>query len=121
MDQKDVVTASLDVINLATAGSLAARPGAKTTFEPLLLSSASAAPMPAQRFNALTDPAALRDGFKPTGDALHHRRARHRTRGIGIPQGAPADQKPAAGPPVAHLAKSTAPANIVDRSPIRIC
>jgi ABC-type uncharacterized transport system involved in gliding motility auxiliary subunit len=42
MNQKDVVSASLDKINLATAGSLAARPGAKTAFEPLLLSSASA-------------------------------------------------------------------------------
>ncbi len=30
-----------------------------------------------------------------------------------IPSGPPADQKPAAGPPIAHLAKSTAPANIV--------
>src|SRR5580692_2342232 len=67
MDQKDVVTASLDKLNLATAGFVAARAGAKTAFEPLLLSSASAAPIPAQRFNALTDPATLRDGFKPTG------------------------------------------------------
>ena len=57
----------LEKINLATVGSLAARAGAKTTFEPLLLSSASAAPIPAQRFNALTDPSTLRDGFKPTG------------------------------------------------------
>ena len=67
MDPKDVVTASLEKINLATAGALAARPGAKTTFEPLLLSSADAALIPAQRFNALTDPSTLRDGFKPTG------------------------------------------------------
>jgi ABC-type uncharacterized transport system involved in gliding motility auxiliary subunit len=49
MDPKDVVTSSLDVINLATAGALAARPGAKTTLEPLLLSSTSAAPLPAER------------------------------------------------------------------------
>ncbi len=67
MNQKDVVTASLDKINLATVGSLSAHAGAKTTFEPLLQSSASAAPIPAQRFNALIDPATLRDGFKPTG------------------------------------------------------
>ena len=52
MNQKDVVSASLDKINLATAGSLAAHAGAKTTFEPLLLSSTSAAPIPALRFNA---------------------------------------------------------------------
>ena len=67
VDSKDVVTASLESINLATVGSLAARAGAKTTFEPLLLSSESAAPIPAQRFNALVDPATLRDGFKSTG------------------------------------------------------
>ncbi|MDP9064698.1 MAG: Gldg family protein, partial [Pseudomonadota bacterium] len=67
MDAKDVVTASLEVLNMATAGALAARPGAKTTFEPLLLSSTSAAPLPADRFNAMTDPSSLRDGFKATG------------------------------------------------------
>src|SRR3984893_3512808 len=39
LDQKDVVSAELDKINIATAGALAARPGAKTRFEPLLLSS----------------------------------------------------------------------------------
>jgi ABC-type uncharacterized transport system involved in gliding motility auxiliary subunit len=129
MNQKDVVTASLEKINLATAGSLAAHPGAKTTFEPLLSSSTRAAPIPAQRFNALTDPATLRDGFKPTG--TRYALAARITGPVesAYPQGLPADQKAAApdqkaaappaadqktaGPPVAHLAKSTAPANIV--------
>jgi len=113
MNQKDVVSASLDKINLATAGSLAAHPGAKTTFETLLLSSTSAAPIPAQRFNALTDPATLRDGFKPTG--IRYALAARVTGPVesAFPQGAPPDQKAAAGPPVAHLAKSTSPANIV--------
>ena len=113
MNQKDVISGSLDKINLATAGALAARPGAKTTFEPLLLSSTSAAPIPAQRFNALTDPSTLRDGFKPTG--IRYALAARVTGPVesAFPQGAPPDQKAAAGPPVAHLAKSTAPANIV--------
>ena len=112
MNQKDVVSGSLDKINLATAGSLAARPGAKTTFEPLLQSSASAAPIPAQRFNALTDPATLRDGFKPTG--IRYAFAARVTGPVesAFPQGAPPDQKAAAGPPAAHLAKSPS-ANIV--------
>jgi ABC-type uncharacterized transport system involved in gliding motility auxiliary subunit len=112
MNQKDVVSASLDKINLATVGSLAARPGAKTTFEPLLQSSASAAPIPAQRFNALTDPATLRDGFKPTG--VRYALAARVTGPVesAFPQGAPPDQKAAAGPPAVHLAKS-ASANIV--------
>jgi ABC-type uncharacterized transport system involved in gliding motility auxiliary subunit len=113
MNQKDVVSGSLDKINIATTGFLAARPGAKTTFEPLLLSSTSAAPIPAQRFNALTDPSTLRDGFKPTG--TRYALAARITGPVesAFPQGAPPDQKAAAGPPVAHLAKSAAPANIV--------
>src|SRR5882757_377104 len=113
MDAKDVVTASLESINLATVGSLAARPGAKTTFEPLLQSSANAEPLPAQRFNALIDPAVLRDGFKSTG--VRYTIAARITGPVdsAYPNGPPGDQKPAAGPPVAHLAKSTTPANIV--------
>jgi len=113
MNQKDVVSGFLDKINLATAGALAAHPGAKTTFEPLLLSSASAAPIPAQRFNALTDPSTLRDGFKPTG--IRYALAARITGPVesAFPQGAPTAQKAAAGPPIAHLAKSAAPANIV--------
>jgi ABC-type uncharacterized transport system involved in gliding motility auxiliary subunit len=113
MDAKDVVTASLESINLATVGSLAARPGAKTTFEPLLLSSANAEPLPAQRFNTLIDPAVLRDGFKSTG--MRYTIAARITGPVdsAYPNGPPGDQKPAPGPPVAHLAKSTTPANIV--------
>jgi ABC-type uncharacterized transport system involved in gliding motility auxiliary subunit len=113
MNGKDVVTASLDKINLASAGALAARPGATTTFEPLLQSSTSAAPIPAMRLNALTDPATLRDGFKPTG--VRYTLAARITGPVqsAYPQGPPPDQKPASGPPLAHLAKTQTPANIV--------
>jgi ABC-type uncharacterized transport system involved in gliding motility auxiliary subunit len=113
MNDKDVVTASLDKINLATVGFLSAHPGAKTTFEALLRSSASAAPIPAQRFNALLDPATLRDGFKPTGVRYVIAARVSGPLESAYPQGPPPDQKAASGPPVAHLAKSTAPANIV--------
>ena len=113
MDPKDVVTASLDIINMATAGSLAPRAGAKTTFEPLLQSSTSAAPLPAERFNALTDPATLRDGFKPTG--ARYTLAARVTGPVdsAFPHGLPADAKTTSGPPLAHLAKSAKPAHIV--------
>jgi ABC-type uncharacterized transport system involved in gliding motility auxiliary subunit len=113
MDQKDVVTASLDAVNLATVGYLSPRAGAKTTFEPLLLSSATAEPLPSKRFNGLTDPGTLRDGFKSTG--VRYAIAARITGPVdsAYPNGPPADQKPAAGPPIAHLAKSTTPANIV--------
>ena len=112
MAQKDVVTGSLDSVNLATAGALSALAGAKTKFEPLLLSSTSAAPIPAMRFNALTDPSTLRDGFKPTG--VRYTLAARITGPVesAYPQGPPPDQKTPAGPPSAHLTKS-ASANIV--------
>jgi ABC-type uncharacterized transport system involved in gliding motility auxiliary subunit len=117
MDPKDVVTSSLESINLATVGSLAAKAGAKITFEPLLLSSDQAQPMPSQRFNALTDPNSLRDGFKSTG--VRYAIAARITGPVdsAYPNGLPAEQKaggaPPAGPPAAHLAHSTSPANIV--------
>jgi ABC-type uncharacterized transport system involved in gliding motility auxiliary subunit len=113
MDPKDVVTASLDSINMATSGSLAGRQGAKTTFEPLLRSSTEAAPIPKARFVMLEDPSLLRDGFKPTGERYTLAARITGTVDSAYPQGPPADQKPAAGPPVAHLSKSVSPANIV--------
>ena len=113
MDPKDVVTSSLESINLATVGSLSQRAGAKTTFEPLLMSSTSAEPLPAQRFHALVDPSTLRDGFKSTG--IRYTIAARITGPVdsAFPNGPPPDLKPAAGPPTAHLAKSSTPANIV--------
>ncbi len=113
MAAKDVVTASLDNINLATAGYLAAAAGAKTTFEPLLLSSDQAAPLPAERFSAMTDPASLRDGFKPTGQRYALAARITGTLASAYPNGPPGDAKPAAGPPTPHLAASKVPANLV--------
>ena len=113
MDQKDVVTATLESLNLATVGSLSQRPGAKTTFEPLLMSSTSAELLPAQRFHALVDPSTLRDGFKSTG--IRYTIAARITGPVdsAYPNGPPPDLKPVAGPPIAHLTKSSTPANIV--------
>jgi ABC-type uncharacterized transport system involved in gliding motility auxiliary subunit len=113
MDAKDPLTASLEVINLATAGYLTTKPGAKTTLEPLLFSSKNAAPLPASRFGPMTDPASLRDGFKPTG--TRYTLAARLTGPVdsAFPQGAPADAKPASGPPTPHLAKSSGPINVV--------
>jgi ABC-type uncharacterized transport system involved in gliding motility auxiliary subunit len=113
MSAGDVVTTSLDAVNLATAGSIAQKAGARTSFEPLLQSSTAAAPIPAERFNGLVDPATLRDGFKPTG-----RRYALAARITGplqsaFPAGPPSGYKPPPGPPVAHLAQASSPANIV--------
>jgi ABC-type uncharacterized transport system involved in gliding motility auxiliary subunit len=113
LDTSDVVTAALDSINMATAGFLAPHPGAKTTFAPLMSSSTSAAPIPVQRFTGLLDPASLRDGFKPTGK--RYALAARVTGPVesAYPAGPPAGPKAPAGPPTAHLVKSTGPVNIV--------
>ncbi len=113
IDTADVVTSSLESINLATAGFVAPHPGAKTSFRPLLSSSAAAAPIPAQRFASLLDLATLRDGFKPTGK--RYALAARVTGPVesAYPLGPPAGAKPPAGPPAAHLARSAGSINIV--------
>jgi len=68
MNPKDVATAGIANVNLATAGRLTARKGATTTFEPLLWSSDQAQLMPVSRFLVLQDPATLFDGFHATGE-----------------------------------------------------
>ncbi len=67
---RDVITGTLTSVNLATAGSLKAKEGSKLQFEPLIRTSAQAGLLPSQRFAMLTDPATLRDGFKPSGEQI---------------------------------------------------
>jgi len=67
---KDVITAHLDSINMATAGSLKPLAGSKLTFEPLLHTSKQGGLIPAMRINLEADPATLRDGFKPLGELV---------------------------------------------------
>jgi ABC-type uncharacterized transport system involved in gliding motility auxiliary subunit len=113
MNAKDVITGSLETINMATAGFLRQKPGAKTRFEPLLLSSTEAAPILASRFVGLADPQTLRDGFKPTGVRYALAARVTGTLDSAFPSGPPVDVKPANGPPAAHLTQTHGPANIV--------
>ena len=86
---KDVITSRLDSINMATAGSLKSAAGTKLKFEPLIKTSAQAGLLPAQRFAMMSDPASLRDGFKPTGELV----VAARISGDGVsafPEGPPA-------------------------------
>src|SRR5262249_30809947 len=66
-DKKDVVTAGLYSINVATAGFIQPRKGAGMKFEPLLMTSTGAAPIARERFGMMFDPSMLLDGFNPTG------------------------------------------------------
>jgi ABC-type uncharacterized transport system involved in gliding motility auxiliary subunit len=67
LSKGDVVTTALTSLNFASTGWVAPIKGAQTSFEPLIQTSTQAAPLPAERFQMLMDPATLRDGFKPTG------------------------------------------------------
>ncbi len=105
---KDVITARLDSINMAMAGSLKPANGTKLKLEPLIRTSGQAGLLPTQRFAMMTDPGALRDGFKPTGELI----VAARVSGNGVsafPNGPPAGV--AAAPDA--LKASTKPLNIV--------
>ncbi|HEU4617006.1 MAG TPA: Gldg family protein [Gammaproteobacteria bacterium] len=68
MDQKDVITAGLESVNLGTAGHLAKASKAKFTLTPLITSSAEAALLPVSKLQFLADPSQLLDDFHPSGE-----------------------------------------------------
>ena len=63
----DIITNGLQVMNFSSVGSLAKAPGAETTFDPLVQSSAESMLMEGEFFKALTDPTILLDEFQPGG------------------------------------------------------
>ncbi|MBP1472691.1 Gldg family protein [Frateuria sp. MAH-13] len=66
LNHNDVVTASLQRINVSTAGSFDLAPNAQTRLLPLIQSSAEAEKVPAQRvLEAASDPTALLQGYQP--------------------------------------------------------
>ncbi|MFL5333728.1 MAG: GldG family protein [Geminicoccaceae bacterium] len=66
----EVVTAELNRINLGTPGALAARPGATTTFTPLVRSSIDAMAIPADKVRLYPDPYALLRDYHAGGKEL---------------------------------------------------
>ncbi len=68
LNSEDVVTADLNVINVATAGRIAVGDDAAAELEPLLTSSEAAATIAATRFSFLPDPSTLQNGFVPAGE-----------------------------------------------------
>ena len=66
----EVVTAELNRVNLGTAGALAAREGAGTTFTPLVRSSSQAMAIPADKVRLYPDPFALLRDYQSGGKEL---------------------------------------------------
>ncbi len=106
----DPLTATLELITFATAGSLAPAGDPAPRFEPLVTTSAESALMDAARFAEPTGPEALFEGFAPGGER-HVLAAR-----LG---GRPASAWPAGPPPGAtapadgHLAAASEDAQII--------
>src|SRR5581483_7690385 len=96
-NRRDVITAGLSSVNVATIGHLNPKKGATVTFEPLMQSSNQAALIPVERFAMLFDPATLRDNFHPTGE--RYTLAARVTGNVksAFPAGPPAGVQPAAG------------------------
>ncbi|MDK1024833.1 MAG: Gldg family protein [Gammaproteobacteria bacterium] len=68
LSQQELITASLETINVATAGILDEIEDRTTTISPLIYSSTYAMPMDATQFQFLMDPADLLKGFNATGE-----------------------------------------------------
>jgi ABC-type uncharacterized transport system involved in gliding motility auxiliary subunit len=70
LNRDDPVTGDLSAINVASAGVLRPREGAKTTFTPLIATSAEAEEVPAEKVEGLPDVAGLLADYKPGAEKL---------------------------------------------------
>lgn len=106
-DRKDVVTADLGTVNLATAGSLRMKEGASLTFTPLLTSSASGQMVDVALVMGRPEPEKLMASLKAQGQAevLAARVSGTLTSAFAAPPGE------GAGKP--HLSESARPANLI--------
>ncbi len=64
LNHDDPITGDLSQINMASAGILKPRSGAKTTFEPLISTSTESEAIPVEKIEGMPNVAALLDGFK---------------------------------------------------------
>ena len=123
MNGEDVITADLNVVNVATAGSIRLSEDAGVELEPLLTSSAAAAEIAATRFSFLPDPSTLQNGFVPAGEAFVLAARVSGTLPSAFPNGRPTasvssaveegDDETAAEAGSQHLAESIEPANLI--------
>jgi len=116
LNNKDVVTSTLNNINMWSVGALKPSTNAKTKFEPLIKSSRQAALLSADKFTFLSDPQTLLDGFTPSGDEYAIAARISGKLASAYPSGAPAQgQNPllAAVNDGEHLKESAGEANVI--------
>ena len=84
MNAKDVVTSTLDSINVMTAGALKKKEGATIQFEPLLQSSTDSSCCRSCGVAFLPDSQSLLEGFQAERRALRGGGARARQAQVGV-------------------------------------
>jgi ABC-type uncharacterized transport system involved in gliding motility auxiliary subunit len=105
LNQKDVVSAQLENLNVSTAGVIALAPGSPLKVEPLVQTSADVALADVDAVRAAyADPRTLGDGFRPDGKGPYLIAAR--LTGL-LPSAFPGEKSPG------HLARSARPAQII--------
>ena len=70
LDEKDVLSGGIERLNLASPGFLAKAEGATTQVTPILVTSAQAMQIAAEKFGMMPDPVGLLRAYKPEGKAL---------------------------------------------------
>jgi ABC-type uncharacterized transport system involved in gliding motility auxiliary subunit len=112
MNDKDVITSTLDSINTMTVGALKKKEGATINFEPLLQSSTNAMLLPTARVAVLQDSQSLLDGFKATGERYAVAARAQGKLKSAFPNGAPATEGSPANA-VPGLTESKGDANLI--------
>jgi ABC-type uncharacterized transport system involved in gliding motility auxiliary subunit len=113
LDEKDVITAALDNVNVATAGRFKRAENSPLTFEPLVQSSELSGLIPVERLAMLMEPQTLLEGFQPTGERYAIAvRASGRLKSA-YPDGRPAGEAGAAPNTAPTLKESAQPVNLV--------
>ena len=119
LNNKDVITSTLNNINMWSVGALKPSANATSTFEPLLTSSKQAALIGADKFAFLSDPQTLLDGFTPSGEEYVIAARISGKLASAYPNGAPSEGSQAQNPLLAainkdeHLKESSGNANII--------
>jgi ABC-type uncharacterized transport system involved in gliding motility auxiliary subunit len=113
LDEKDVITAALDNVNVATAGRFKRAENSPLTFEPLVQSSELSGLIPVERLAMLMEPQTLLEGFQPTGERYAIAVRASGQLKSAYPDGRPAGEAGAAPNTAPTLKESAQPVNLV--------
>jgi ABC-type uncharacterized transport system involved in gliding motility auxiliary subunit len=110
MDQKDVITGGMNVVNIAFAGSISATEKPVASIAPLLQSTDAAGPIAAEKMLVSQNPDLLREDFKALGTRYTLAARLGGMVPSAFPAGPPAG---AVAPAIGHQGKSGGPINVV--------